>query len=1089
MTNVFLRSTRRQPVRTAFLLVVTALITFAFVARGAEYLVVKQETERLAGYYRSIGAVPAISGELYKDAREAAAYLESNPLVKSVNTYNYVPTVMENDFCNVNMEPYRSYATSYFAFYGTLASWSQREFEFLSDTVIEGYPEWIEAGRKVVLSRTKGINPYLPSAEPSQYYVNTLKTGDPENLDAAFENLEIGQRYLVVARYNHQEVPIMCRVEYDDEDDVFITHAIYSHPLADSFFYPVPEGEADWSDPQLSEIRGHLDRIHADQHSLNVVPLQDMSALPLTRDTQGGIYLTEGRWLDLQDNEQENRVCVIGNTFAASRRLKLGDTLTLKLQDAPSYFGLPKDQSWDAESLDSVTDTYEIVGIYDYLDTYRTIYVSNDGPNTDVQSFVYVPEFALPEHFQLDYGDPEYYDEITTIDPWNTVGSYCMKFKGTASTLPYPGSVSFELVSPEVEGEFLKEAEPLLSELGFKPELLESGWVSFQSAAQPMRESSFYNVVVFSAVLLAALGLAVFIYFFSRRREMQIVRDLGLPALCAARQAAAPLVLLGFTAVLTGAGAGWWYARGSAETLLSALPAVGEVQASAELPVWWLVLLCGIPLALVTVLAVGGAAYMAGRPLLLGQPGAKRKQAAKSAKAVPSAAVPAVAAVPAASAVPTQKAVEKGRSLNVRFVLRFVWRHMVRSWGKSLLSAGLAMMFTVSLVAIQLSIAGNREEVDRLYERTSVRLELVKANASQSTQAGGFLFEDTLQTILNTGFIIDSHVEGANYCSVFLYDEDWKPGQAVSVRDQQQTSRTIRSIDNEEKFLSDSGSGQYAEMHYAGGWDGGLFAEEWDASSGAAFPIVLPESTWGEYGLEGGELMGVACKGVFRMCEVAGYYTGDIVGAYGGLVRDDYNESEPILMPTSALRTMVPNMLYSKAVFTVDPARNQELDALRAGIDELANTPRIGGVPVRIVLWDEELRMAVEPVEASIRLMQVLYPVTLILSLLVSGGLSALLVVLSAKEAAMMRAQGTTRGRTTMMLVLQQMLTGAIGLVIGLTGVLLYMKGTRPDLFQSIAPGAVFCAALYLAAGTTGAAVSCAVVTSKNPLEMLQVKE
>ena len=39
-------------------------------------------------------------------------YLESNPLVKSVNTYNYVPTVMENDFCNVNMEPYRSYATS-----------------------------------------------------------------------------------------------------------------------------------------------------------------------------------------------------------------------------------------------------------------------------------------------------------------------------------------------------------------------------------------------------------------------------------------------------------------------------------------------------------------------------------------------------------------------------------------------------------------------------------------------------------------------------------------------------------------------------------------------------------------------------------------------------------------------------------------------------------------------------------------------------------------------------------------------------------------------------------------------------------------
>ena len=62
MRNVFLRSTRRQPGRTVFLLLVMALITFAFVSRGAEYLLVKQETQRLSGYYRAVGAVSAISG-------------------------------------------------------------------------------------------------------------------------------------------------------------------------------------------------------------------------------------------------------------------------------------------------------------------------------------------------------------------------------------------------------------------------------------------------------------------------------------------------------------------------------------------------------------------------------------------------------------------------------------------------------------------------------------------------------------------------------------------------------------------------------------------------------------------------------------------------------------------------------------------------------------------------------------------------------------------------------------------------------------------------------------------------------------------
>ena len=89
--NVFLKSTRRQPGRTVFLLLVMAWITFAFVSRCAEYLLVKQETGRLSGYYRAVGAVSAISGEQYVDAREAAAYLESNPLVKTVQRTHGFP--------------------------------------------------------------------------------------------------------------------------------------------------------------------------------------------------------------------------------------------------------------------------------------------------------------------------------------------------------------------------------------------------------------------------------------------------------------------------------------------------------------------------------------------------------------------------------------------------------------------------------------------------------------------------------------------------------------------------------------------------------------------------------------------------------------------------------------------------------------------------------------------------------------------------------------------------------------------------------------------------------------------------------------
>ena len=55
--NVCLKSTLRQPVRPLVLVLLIGAISFAFGARAVEYLVVNRETDRLAGYYRSIGSL------------------------------------------------------------------------------------------------------------------------------------------------------------------------------------------------------------------------------------------------------------------------------------------------------------------------------------------------------------------------------------------------------------------------------------------------------------------------------------------------------------------------------------------------------------------------------------------------------------------------------------------------------------------------------------------------------------------------------------------------------------------------------------------------------------------------------------------------------------------------------------------------------------------------------------------------------------------------------------------------------------------------------------------------------------------------
>lgn len=174
--NVFLKSTLRQPVKTALLLAVMALITFAFVSQGAEYLLVKQETERLGSYYRSIGTLQSATGNKWADTTEAVAYLEENASVQTVQTVEYTSAVIQDDIYNADIGTENTLKGIRVAFYGTLQNWDTTNFYFTVDTVLAGYPEHISEGGSIVLFREYGY--------------------DPQDVEYAYEQLEKGGRYL-----------------------------------------------------------------------------------------------------------------------------------------------------------------------------------------------------------------------------------------------------------------------------------------------------------------------------------------------------------------------------------------------------------------------------------------------------------------------------------------------------------------------------------------------------------------------------------------------------------------------------------------------------------------------------------------------------------------------------------------------------------------------------------------------------------------------------------------------------------------------------------------------------------------------------
>ena len=126
-----------------------------------------------------------------------------------------------------------------------------------------------------------------------------------------------------------------------------------------------------------------------------------------------------------------------------------------------------------------------------------------------------------------------------------------------------------------------------------------------------------------------------------------------------------------------------------------------------------------------------------------------------------------------------------------------------------------------------------------------------------------------------------------------------------------------------------------------------------------------------------------------------------------------------------------------------------------------------------------------ENIMNSRRMIDMLYPMAVAAALLMSAGLCCLLILQVSRESAIMRALGTTRGRTRALLVLEQAMLSAAGLLMG-AGAMYAAKGAglAASSRQLCAFGGMY-AATVLVCG-----VICSwLATRRSALDLLQAKE
>jgi ABC-type lipoprotein release transport system permease subunit len=1049
-TNVCLAASLRQPFRSFLLLTLFGLITFGFMTKAVEFILIQRETEVLGSYYRSIGILENIKDPQSGDISAGIDLIQTSPYYAYGDQRQVVSGVMQQTY-NANdkfkwsngtiftqifpEESWINVHTTDIWFMGELiqkvdAQDDQKKtigyyLRFYIDTVLAAYPENAKQGQK------KGL---LFMFEGNEAAIPII------------QEIEIGQRYLI-------------RCWEDPDQEFFPWNSPYNSrfqiiPLDDGQLWYIPleeEASIDFSDPAMAPIKNRIDILNENLHTLGIIATADMSAIPKMQESSRYYYLTAGRWLNHQGDLDGNKVIVVPDDFAAMRGFKLGEEIQLTFRPLKDTFhGYIRDgvDSLNWRNYPTYQDTFTIVGLY-------------AGTTISPPIYAYIPTSSLRPGFAS-----------TAQNPFRWEIDY-----------------SFVLDSSRHEAEFVQALKDPLQELGISLTFLENNGPAYWASVDPIRRSLSADLLVFGLLMVVALILAVFLYVMQRKRDYAILRALGVPAKQANAQLVLPLLLLGEIGIIVGGFTAWSYALDQAKATLSSIPTPAGVYPSADLSPFFLVGLCAAAFLLLALFSWLGVIFLAHKPVLelLQGDATQRKGRQKGTKtrtlSQPPPSLSSGLARPADKDGSTQPepAVDVAdlavrRKYNPFSLSRYVLHHVLRSRLKSFLTLAVALGFVLAAGWIRQTMERSRLEVDRLYDTTVVEADIFPANTSSgSTGAGagtGFVYRKTINSVLDSGFVKNSVLEA---------DTAWFKIERLDSQDKFTGHFPVYAYDSPETFYS--GLGNPGSLIFAPEWDMDLFAKPrtLEEIQNEDVPALFPTSLLEQLQINVGERVWITGSSYTYTCVVVGQYSGWLVTTTNTQLINPAGSH--ILIPLSVLESMEGGQTkYTVAHFVLDPEKNRELPQFRADMEEVMD---VYGGQLRLIIWDEELRIVINQLEKNLSLLEVLYPVVIVVSTLVGAGLCFLLLLQATREAAILRVLGTTRTAVRLALISEPLGLSITGVVIslGISYFLWMTSGLVPvgSLLTS--------AGLYLAGALAGSVTGAILVTNKMPLELLQVKE
>lgn len=1016
--NIFLKFILRKPIISLLIALLVGLVSYGFVGKAVETILIWRETNRLESYYRSIGFVVKKSshsekGTLFSEAADIVRQSEflaydDLPIQAAGVMHDYYNVdydygtmdIPETDYIHGSEWTGQGVFNLDYWFYGTLINITKHFSEvdageeifsgymlvFNIDEVLAGYPKNIIAGENYAFWIPRRYTPEIDQMMPS---LDKMKKGN-DYLIRAFH------RPYGNFAVRDLEVPVINALK---------TLNLKALDGKNQWYIELEKDERlNLNLPEYRELKLEIDRLKENLRALLLIGSSDMSAMPDMQVDAKRNFLVEGRWLNHDDELNANKVIVISKKMAKSEKIKLGDQITFTIRSLKNpyyaYIRVREDiENW--KSYPSQEITYEVVGIYSSSEMEASFQNQNYFSNS------YVPKSTLPNDFAL----PDYSSGIKDMH----------------------SAYSFVLDDPKNQDAFISESTSKLNEAGFSLAFSDNNGRNFKAGAVPLRRSALIGLLLLTFALMMAIAFTVFLYSRQHRKNYAILRALGVPEKSCARQLVFPLMALGIIGSGIGTLLSWKIAHVKALDSLSLLPLPSGVSPELNLhPV------LGVLFWLFVIGALAIGACIGNRKMsalsifaLLQDSGLKVKQ--KTEQLDRNQEKPRLSTLLNMVGSGDMHGSENPNKAIVRFTQSSILRARTKSLLTILLPA--ALLFAVGW--LQNLISMNNNEIDRLYESTIVQVDLTGPES---------MF--TLHTIphdLAYWMKTSSFIQGDYLSKVYRLPSKFS---AVQGTFSPYPPYTILAINNMDYALN-TRTAKMLEIEFAPGVGPEIFAEDWtkDDKNTHSIPLIVPETIMEEQNWEFGteilfglkestEEIPFKIQGTFEKIAL-------VLGDSGTTIDNKTIAAGyvPMLSNLSALELYTPNSLdYFEVAFYTEPKMNRRLDEFKVALEEKKEELSGYAWQTTVKFWDEELHAVVKPMEKNLSLMEKIYPFTMVISGVIGGILALILILYQSKEAALLKMMGVSQSTINKMHILQIMVLTVVGLLIGMIALVILKR-------------------------------------------------